>query len=916
MIIKQRTFLMPVRCGGAVAFVLGAWLLLTGCMLLPAYGQDTKTPAAPAVANGAAPSGEQASGRVEPNGQANPAAAQPQPGSELNAQPPPTAAIDALFPPEITRAVRQQEARIDGLAKTVERVRDRDEQLEALRPEIIDIEADALRIESLVAPHLARIERLISQLGARPKDGEVAEAPGLAGERARLEQALQALVSAKKRAGLTQERARQLIQDIQTWRLANLRRDLGTRQAKPLTADYWHDVAKGVPRFMRQLETVALNWWAIAAPRLHWFLLVILSAVGIWWGLRRFGKRTLQQWMQEPLDAAPPAYLSRVRMAVWALPFLLAPGALAAGYIYGGLWVLDLFNSQIDGLAWSALKLITLFLVITTLAKSILLPWTPSWRLIGVPTADARLCLWLTKLLAGVYCLDHWLNETFTALQVAPAIGTAAGFITNIAFAVLLFLFAWLPATRAPNAAGAAAAASGPAVEQDGYAVASSHKDAAHDEGARVSGQLLRRGLLWLRLPATLAVIAILIATLLGYLALGRFMAGQVMLIGVSIAAVLLGHLAARALAGEPEEFAQAGKQASSPQQQLTNQRRQQTLGVLAFLLNAVLVLAAAGLLMLSWGFSGAQLFGWASSLLFGFEVGTFRFSLLQILIAIALFAVIIGATRFMRGWLSRRVLTADRVDRGIANSIDAGVGYAGIAVAGLVGISYAGLDLSNVALIASALSIGIGFGLNAIASNFVSGLIMLIERPIKVGDWVVVGAHQGYVRRISVRATEIETFDRASVIIPNSDFMTSPVQNWTHRNSMGRVLVTIGASYKADPKRVMAVLEQVAAECETFLKYPAPSVHFEEFGASSLDFSIRGFIADVNTILSTKTALRLAIAEAFEQAGIEIPYPQQDVHLRDLDGVREMIALAMAQRAAEARAKQTVAPGNDNSDK
>ena len=280
---------------------------------------------------------------------------------------------------------------------------------------------------------------------------------------------------------------------------------------------------------------------------------------------------------------------------------------------------------------------------------------------------------------------------------------------------------------------------------------------------------------------------------------------------------------------------------------------------------------------------------------------------------AIALFIGVILLTRLFQSWLSRRVLASERVDRGIANSIHSGIGYTGVALAALVGVSYAGLDLSNIALIASALSIGIGFGLNAIASNFVSGLIMLIERPIKVGDWVVVGPHQGYVRHISVRATEIETFDRASVIIPNSDFMTSAVQNWTHRNAMGRVIVNIGVSYDSDPDQVMAILKQVADDCDALLKYPAPSVVFEDFGASSLDFSIRGFIADVNSMLSSKTALRLAVAKAFREHDIEIPFPQQDVHLRDLDGVREMVGQAMARRAEEARQKSAMPHGNDN---
>ncbi len=796
---------------------------------------------------------------------------------------------ETFFPKQLSSAVQKQRAEIDRLAKSLARVRKNDAELEVLRPQIESILSASESSEGELQPLFETIARQIKALGETPKGETSRETPEIAAERNRLEAVQQRLQGALKQSELTRVRARQLLARLQALRLENLGRDLRQRQLPPpMSAAHWQQVFSDLPRLGRQTVTVSENWWALARGRIHWLFLIVIGAGFLWWNLRSAVNSRIRAWVRAPLEEAPPAYLKRVRMAVRTLPLWLAPGLLTMGACYVALTASGLMNDQVDSMALAALKAVAIYLVVNALAKAILLPWEPSWRLIGLPTTVARRYLWLTRSLAGIYCLDLWLNEVFTALQVPPSIGVTETLLANLAFAALLFTFAWLPSDVGNNDVGA----------------------------QRVSVRLLRETIYWLRVPATIAVAVIAVASILGYLALGRFVAGQVLLVGIGAAALLLGHLAARSIAGQAEVLSPAIDSALDKHLALTGRRRNIILGTVAFVLNVLLIVIALSLLLVTWGFSGAELLSWGKSLLFGFEIGKFRFSLIQILLAIALFVGVILLTRLFQSWLTRKVLAGERIDRGIANSIHAGIGYTGVGLAALIGVSYAGLDLSNIALIASALSIGIGFGLNAIASNFVSGLIMLIERPIKVGDWVVVGPHQGYVRHISVRATEIETFDRASVIIPNSDFMTSAVQNWTHRNSMGRVIVNIGVSYDTDPNQVMDILQRVAADCDALLKYPAPSVVFEEFGASSLDFSIRGFIVDVNSMLSAKTALRLAVATAFRDHNIEIPFPQQDVHLRDLDGVREMVGQAMARRAEEAQKKSAMPHGNDNSGK
>jgi small-conductance mechanosensitive channel len=244
----------------------------------------------------------------------------------------------------------------------------------------------------------------------------------------------------------------------------------------------------------------------------------------------------------------------------------------------------------------------------------------------------------------------------------------------------------------------------------------------------------------------------------------------------------------------------------------------------------------------------------------FGFEIGHFRISLARILVAIGLFASIVFATRLLQRWLQSSVLTPDRMDPGIAHSVHTGIGYAGIALAGLFAVSYAGFDITNLAIVAGALSVGIGFGLQSIVNNFVSGLILLVERPVKVGDWIVVKGQEGYVRRISVRATEIETFDRASLIMPNSELITGSVTNWTHRNAMGRITINVGASYRSDPEQVIKILTDIAANCPLILQHPKPLVIFEDLGASALEFSLRAVVPDINSGLEARNSLRIAI--------------------------------------------------------
>ena len=187
-----------------------------------------------------------------------------------------------------------------------------------------------------------------------------------------------------------------------------------------------------------------------------------------------------------------------------------------------------------------------------------------------------------------------------------------------------------------------------------------------------------------------------------------------------------------------------------------------------------------------------------------------------------------------------------------------------------MIAIMVLGIDFSSIALVAGALSVGIGFGLRTVVENFVAGLLLLIERPIKTGDWIVVSGTEGIVKSISVRSTEIETFDRASVIVPNSALIASPVTNWTHKNRIARVIVKLSVLPGTDARQIERVLIACAGEAEHVMKHPTPSVIFRAIGEEKLDFELRCFVADTDFYLPTLSALNFAIDAAMRQERIQ----------------------------------------------
>lgn len=483
------------------------------------------------------------------------------------------------------------------------------------------------------------------------------------------------------------------------------------------------------------------------------------------------------------------------------------------------------------------------------LGQSLFAPAFPAAQLVRVADDRTPDAIWLMTLLGVAMAGDQIVEYIDQQPGNSPALNALLSFAVVLVASALM----WRLARVLKGATGARYAA-----EDLGARHSAARSTDAVQPAARV-----------MAVAATFAALA----ALAGYVALARYLLTSTLM---SLAALCTTLFLYRSLT-----------EASG----LLFHTRQNTgsryLQLLPLAFGFVLFVLTLPIIAVMWGFSVEKIVDGILALKNGVAVGQIRVSFGSVMTFALVFLLGYALTRWLQRVLHFAVLDRLHIDAGARAAVLTGFGYFGLTLSALVAITAAGLDLSSLAFIAGALSVGVGFGLQSVVANFVSGIILLIERPIKVGDWIEVGSYSGHVRKIAFRSTHIETFDRHEVIIPNTDLISGSVTNLTYGGSLGRITLPVGIAYGSDVEAARRVLLEVLARHARVLDDPEPSVVLESLGDSAINLKAMCFVENVNQRQSVRSDLYFAILKALENAGIGIPFPQREIWLHADPGLR-----------------------------
>ncbi len=770
---------------------------------------------------------------------------------------------------------------LDGAKQTIDQIEARlarggltDGVLQQLRDQIDPVTARMNAVASDLVPRMAAVRDRLAQLGPAPDPkSNATEASAITADRSAQQKLFDDLDGTAKRAKVLAVQAAQISDTIVTRRRDLFAHDLFARSRSLASPGLWTAVAVEVPADAQRVATLARNWGQAASDRLSvWqkpVLALLLAALAL--GYYPVWRVAVRVRSRDP-EARPTRFGKAVAAVRVAATTAIVP--VAAVLALGGLVVLFDLPNLLQALGESLTIGVVVVALGTGLSRGLFAPKSPNWRLPPIGDDTAKNLYHLTITVTAIVAAEHVVEAVNAFIQVGVPTAIATRGLGALAVAVAIGLAlrrAWL------RRHGAETPALG---------------DPQGEHWAAL-----------LRVTGRAVAIVLLVAVLVGYVALAAFLVEQVIAIAGTLAMLYVLLILA------DEGFGTA----LNPQSALGRGLaalvglRPDGLAQIAALSSAVvrvsLLVAAALLVLAPWRIESGDMLATVEAAFFGFAIGGATISIASLVVAVLLFVLAVAATRAVQRWLETKYLPHTKLDTGLQNSIKTSLGYVGFIAALGLSLAYLGLSFERLTLIVGGLSLGIGLGLQSVTNNFVSGLIMLWERAVRVGDWVEVGAEQGFVRRINVRSTEIETFDRALVIMPNASLVSGVVKNWVRNDRVGRIKLPFVVPLSADPEAVRTALIATARAHERVLTIPTPSVFFTGLGEANMTFDLVCFIDDVESRIRVTSDLLYDIHAKLKAAGYVNPPAAPTVSSPALDRLdawlNEKLAEDKGQKAA-----------------
>jgi len=746
-----------------------------------------------------------------------------------------------------------EQASLDDLNEQLDQIRQKvtvkanEDLLSSLRQAALQVQKQA---DSLIARQAVDIEHLDDQLkilGPPQPD----EAPSLTSQRKTLTNQKNALVSEERQANTLSQSARDLATQIFSLRRSLFDSQISTRTASPLSSAFWSTLIRptddDLGRMNRLLTEVRSVFDSALEPgNRALFFSVVFGAFLVWVVVRRLLERLLIWGMVRWL---PEGRLRRSALALAVGLSTIVTITAATSLLRWGIVSNAVLTNDVVNLLDQLQTLITFCAFIVGLGRALLMLPHPSWRLPQIPDEIATAMGRFPAVLALALMIIGTQERINSVIASSLALTVAVNGLTALAVS-LVFFFALIRYRRTRR----------------------------RFELERLPGFA---GLV----PFVIAVWVglSLLALLSGYLTLAYFLAVKLLWMSVvaSTAYLLIacfGDVCETLLSPK-----QPGGMALGSALGLSARHQAQASTILAGVGRTLLLFAAVLLAFMPSGSSPGELLESFIQLDFtNKSLGNLNIVPGDILLALICLVVGLLAIRVLKDWFGERLLPETNMDAGMQASLVTLIGYIGFVLVVAVVMSTLHISLTNLTWVVSALSVGIGFGLQAIVQNFISGLILLTERPVKVGDWVSLAGVEGDIRRINVRATEIQMSDRSTVIVPNSQFITQNVRNVTMGNALGVVGITLTLPLETDVLQIRELLLQAFTEHEAILDAPAPSVTFKDLTNSGLIISASGYVNSPRSVGGARSDLLFTVLGRLREMGIALSSPQNMVLIKE----------------------------------